>query len=486
MSSMEMHGKKIAVNLIWKFTERIGVQLTNLIIQMVLARIIIPEAFAAVAIIMVFVNIATIIVQSGLGSALIQKKEVSEEDYSTVFYINILLSVIMIVIMYSLSPSIADFYQMPELTSLLRWQSLIILTGAFNIVQQAVLSRELKFRKNFFATLIACVLSGIAGVISALAGLGAWAIVILNIANNAIYSLVLWIIVRWRPSLKFSIKSMRHLLGFGWKLLVANIIGAVYNNMSTAIIGKAYSKKTLAYYNRAETVGNSLMNGITGAITSVMLPVLSQKQDDLSELKKMLDKTFQINSFICVPLMFGLAAVSDNLITVLFTETWIAAAPFLSLLCIGYSLYPIHAANLQAMYAIGRSGLVLTLEIIKRVLGIVIIFISIPFGAYAVAGSSIVISLFSVIINGIPNKKLLNYALLEQIKSVGRYFILSGLMYGIVYCIGLLLPFSAIISLLIQVGAGMITYVVLCSITKPYAYAYCTQTIKSIKRKTRD
>ena len=141
MSSMEMHGKKIAVNLIWKFTERIGVQLTNLIIQMVLARIIIPEAFAAVAIIMVFVNIATIIVQSGLGSALIQKKEVSEEDYSTVFYINILLSVIMIVIMYSLSPSIADFYQMPELTSLLRWQSLIILTGAFNIVQQAVLSR---------------------------------------------------------------------------------------------------------------------------------------------------------------------------------------------------------------------------------------------------------------------------------------------------------------------------------------------------------
>ena len=142
---------------------------------------------------------------------------------------------------------------------------------------------------------------------------------------------------------------------------MANIIGAVYNNMSTAIIAKAYSKKTLAYYNRAETVGNSLMNGITGAITSVMLPVLSQKQDDLSELKKMLDKTFQINSFICVPLMFGLAAVSDNLITVLFTETWIAAAPFLSLLCIGYSLYPIHAANLQAMYAIGRSGLVLTL-----------------------------------------------------------------------------------------------------------------------------
>ena len=468
-----MHGKKIAVNLIWKFTERIGVQLTNLIIQMVLARIIIPEAFAAVAIIMVFVNIATIIVQSGLGSALIQKKEVSEEDYSTVFYINILLSVIMIFIMYSLSPSIADFYQMPELTSLLRWQSLIILTGAFNIVQQAVLSRELKFRKNFFATLIACVLSGIAGVISALAGLGAWAIVILNIANNAIYSLILWIIVRWRPSLKFSIKSMRHLLGFGWKLLVANIIGAVYNNMSTAIIGKAYSKKTLAYYNRAETVGNSLMNGI-------------QKQDDLSELKKMLDKTFQINSFICVPLMFGLAAVSDNLITVLFTETWIAAAPFLSLLCIGYSLYPIHAANLQAMYAIGRSGLVLTLEIIKRVLGIVIIFISIPFGAYAVAGSSIVISLLSVIINGIPNKRLLNYALLEQIKNVGGYFILSGLMYGIVYCIGLLLPFSAIISLLIQVGAGMITYVVLCSITKPYAYDYCIQMIKSIKRKTRD
>lgn len=486
MNSIEMNGKKIAINLIWKFTERTGVQLTNLVIQMVLARIIIPEAFASVAIIMVFVNIATIIVQSGLGSALVQKKEVSEADYSTVFYINVLLSVLMIVIMYVLSPSIASFYKMPELTALLRWQSLIILTGAFNIVQQAVLSRELKFKKNFFATLIACVTSGILGIIFAFVGFGAWAIVVLNIANNAIYSLILWIVVKWRPSLKFSIKSMQYLLGFGWKLLVANIIGAIYNNMSTAIIGKAYSKKTLAYYNRAETVGNSLMNGITGAITSVMLPVLSQKQDNLQELKDMLDKTFRINSFICAPLMFGLAAVSYNLIIVLFTETWIAAAPFLSLLCIGYAFYPIHAANLQAMYAIGRSGLVLTLEIIKRVLGIAIIFVSIPFGAYAVAGSSIVISLLSVIINAIPNKKLLNYALLEQIRNVSGYFILSGIMGIIVYCIGIVLPFSPVISLLIQVISGMMIYVLLCSIIKPYSYSYCVQMIKSMRRKVSD
>ena len=258
--------------------ERTGVQIANLIIQMVLARLLVPEDFAAVAIVTVFISIANIFVQSGLGTALIQSKDVTEEDYSTVFYTSLSISVLMVTIIFIMAPFIANFYDMPILVKLIRCQSLIILTGSFNTVQQAVLSREMKFKKNFFACIIGCVLSGLVSIICAFKGLGIWSIIILNVLNNLIYSIVLWMLVDWRPKLIFSIKSMKKMFSFGWKLLAANLVSTVYDNLRTLIIGKVYPATQLAYYNRADVVSSSLMNGITGSISAVMLPVLSQSQ----------------------------------------------------------------------------------------------------------------------------------------------------------------------------------------------------------------
>ena len=473
-----MNSKKVIINFIWKFMERTGVQIANLIIKMVLARLLVPEDFAAVAIVTVFISIANIFVQSGLGTALIQSKDVTEEDYSTVFYTSLSISVLMVTIIFIMAPFIANFYDMPILVKLIRCQSLIILTGSFNTVQQAVLSREMKFKKNFFACIIGCVLSGLVSIICAFKGLGIWSIIILNVLNNLIYSIVLWMLVDWRPKLIFSIKSMKKMFSFGWKLLAANLVSTVYDNLRTLIIGKVYPATQLAYYNRADVVSSSLMNGITGSISAVMLPVLSQSQDCIEDIKKMLKKTFQINCFVCVPMMFGLAAVAEDLIVVLFSETWKPAGIFLSIICLGYAFYPMHSANLQAIYAVGRSDIVLKLEIIKRVTGFALIIVSIPFGIYAMTFSIVLMSLLATIINAAPNNKLLNYSLFEQVKDIWPYFFISGVMALVVFLVGKNIHFNIIINLFIEVIVGVILYVILCVIFKPYAYKYVLNLIK--------
>lgn len=473
-----MDGKNIIVNFIWKFMERTGIQVVNLLVQIILARLIVPEDFAAVAIIMVFITIANIFVQSGLGTALIQSKEVTEEDLSTVFYVSLLMSIFMVAIIFISAPYIADFYNMPILVSLVRWQSLIILTGSFNTVQQAVLSRNMQFRKNFFASIIGCVLSGVIGIVCALNNFGIWAIIILNIANNAVYSIVLWFLVEWRPKLLFSFESMKRMLSFGWKLLAASLVGTLYDNLRTLVIGKFYPAKMLAYYNRADVVSSSLMNGITGSISAVMLPVLSQSQDDSNAIKNMLSKTFQLNCFICVPMMFGLAAIGENLVVVLFSETWKASGLFLSIICLGYAFYPMHSANLQAIYAIGRSDIVLKLEIIKRVTGFTLIVVSIPFGIYAMTASIVLMSFLATIINAMPNKKLLNYSLIEQAKDIWIYFFMSSIMAVGVVCFGKIIETNVFISLVLQIFVGIALYLVLCVLIRPFGFKYLLGFIK--------
>lgn len=458
--------------------ERTGIQIVNLIVQIFLARLIAPEDFAAVAIIMVFITIANIFVQSGLGTALIQCKDVTDEDYCSVFFTSLVISILMVLMLFVSAPYIASFYSMPILVDLIRWQSIIILTGSFNTVQQAVLSRAMQFKRNFFASIIGCVISGVISVICAFNGCGIWSIIVLNVTNNIIYSVALWFLVDWKPKLLFSVNSMKKMLSFGWKLLAASLVGTVYDNLRTLIIGRVYAANMLAYYNRADVVSSSLMNGITGSISAVMLPVLSRKQDDESAMKNMLSKTFQLNCFICVPMMFGLAAIGENLIVALFSETWRASGVFLSIICIGYAFYPMHSANLQAIYALGRSDIVLKLEIAKRLLGFGLIIISIPLGVYAMALSVVLMSILSTVINATPNKKLLDYTFWNQIKDIWIYFLMSLIMAVVVVNIGNILNINIYAEVTLQVLIGIITYLVCCVAFRPYAYKYILGMIK--------
>lgn len=478
---MEKHisGIKIVNSFLWKFFERSGLQIVNLIVQIILARLLTPSDFAVVAIITVFITIANIFIQTGFGTALVQCKDTCEDDYSTIFFIGLISSILIIIILSTVAPIIAGFYKMEELTMLIRAQSVIVLIGAFNTVQQAIMSRNMQFKKNFFARIIACIFSGALAVTTAYNDFGIWSIIVLNISNNLIYTIILWVEIRWKPHVKFSRNAFNKLFAFSWKLIVANLIGTIYDNLRPLVMGKFYEKVLLGYYNRADVIASSLMNGITASISAVMLPVLSKYQDDRWKIKDKLKKTFAINCFICVPMMLGIAAVSNNLIVVLFTERWIKSGVFLSILCIGYSFYPIHSANLQAIYAIGKSGVVLKLEIIKKVIGIVLIFVSIPFGVYAVTASVVVMSILSTLINSRPNKLYIGYPMKEQIRDIGIYYIMSIVMAVIVYGIGFILTFkSALFNLFLQIIVGAFVYFVQCVIIKPYAYKYSIELIK--------
>lgn len=481
-----MNGLRIIKNFLWQFMEKSGLQIVNLCVQIVLARILVPEDFAAVAIIMVFINLANTFVQSGFGTALIQNKDTSEDDYSSVFFTSLTIAVVLILLLYFIAPVIAGFYNIDELIGLIRGQSLILIFGAFNTVQLAILSRNLQFKKNFIARIIACVMSGIIGVVCAYIGFGVWSIVILNVTNNIVYTVILWMLVKWRPRFVYSIERVKELFSFSWKLVVASMIGILCDNFRTLVIGKAYQKDLLGYYNRADTVAASLMSGITASISSVMLPVLSKKQDDSNEIKTMLRKTFQLNCFICVPMMLGLSAIGTNFIIALFSKKWIESGLLLSIICIGYSFYPMHSANLQAIYSVGRSDIALKLEVIKRSLSIILIIACIPLGIYAMTISVVISSMLSTVINSYPNKKLLKYNIVDQIKDVAIYYMMSFVMMIIVVVVGRCLNGINIYLLLaIQIIAGISVYIIESIIIKPYAFQYCCSLLKNIINRKR-
>lgn len=485
MSDKKLSSGNVIVNLIWKFMERISVQAINLIIQILLARKLFPEDFAAVAIITVFINVANIFVQSGFGTALIQKAEIDEVDTSSIFFFSITASFVLYVVLFFISPYVAQFYNLYILKYLLRAEGIILVFAAFNTVQQAIMARNLEFKKNFRASLTGCIAAGITGVSLAYAGAGIWALALSAIVNNFMLTVVLWFSVKWRPKLVFSMKRVKALYSFSWKLVCSSLVSVVYTNVRTLIIGKAFKADVLGYYNRGDMLGSSLMNGLTGAISAVMLPVLSTKQDKVEELKKMLRRTMSLNCFVIFPVMFGLVAVAKPLILLLFTDKWLGAVPFMRLVCIAYAFYPMHSANLQAINALGRSDVGLKLEIIKRVLGLCLIGLSFPFGVYAIVGSEILFSLLATVINGFPNKTLINYSIKEQWRDIFPYLLASIVMSILVYGLSVILSVSNILLLFIQIIFGIIFYIIFCHIFKLDAYVYMLGKIKGLvlKRK---
>ena len=464
-------------NLIWKFSERIGIQVANLVIQIILTRVLLPEDYANVAIIMVFVQLANLIVQSGFGSSLIQKEKIDERDFSSVFIICLFVSLILYGVLYISAPAIASFYNLAMLKNLLRVQAVILFPCAINTVQVAYLSRNMEFRKNFIASIVACVVSGCLGIGAALIGLGIWSIVICNIANQIILTVILWFLIKWRPSTKFSFYKVKELFRFGWKLLVSSVLSMFYSNLQTLIIGKVFTPTLLGYYNRGELMGTTVMSSVNNAISSVMLPVLSRYQTDLDSFKKVYRRILILDCFFSFPIMFGLASVAESFIVLLFTEKWLPAAPFMTIICIARAFDPIHVTNLQAILSIGRSDITLKLEVTKKLLGLALMLITYNIGIYAFVASNIILAVISTIINAYPNAKAFSYSFKEQIKDIGPYITLSIVMFIATYSVNFL-NINAFLTLVLQIFAGVIIYVLGCICFKLYAFEYVLNYIK--------
>ncbi len=470
--------RKIFSNLIWRFLERSGAQFVSFIVSLVLARILMPEDYGTIALITVFTTILQVFVDSGLGNALIQKKDADDLDFSTVFFANIVFCTVLYALMFVAAPAISRFYGDMFMVSYIRVLSLTVLISGIKNVQQAYVSRHMMFKKFFFSTLGGTVLAGIIGIVMALNKMGVWALVAQQVINMTIDTIILWITVKWKPHLKFSFSRMKGLFSFGWKLLVSSLIDSIYNDLRQLIIGKMYSSADLAYYNKAKQFPNLIVTNINTSIDSVLLPAMSNVQDNKEHVKSMTRRSIKTSIYVMAPLMMGMAFAAKPIISLLLTDKWLLCVPFVRIFCITYMFYPIHTANLNAMKAMGRSDLFLKLEIIKKVFGLVLLLSTMWFGIMAMAYSLLVSSLFGQIINSWPNRKLLNYGYLEQLKDILPGIGLAVVMGSCIYFVGLF-PLPIILILIIQVVSGALIYITLSAALHLESFEYLLKILKN-------
>lgn len=457
--------------------------MVTFIVSIVLARLLTPEDYGTIALVTVFTTILQVFVDSGLGTALIQKKDADDLDFSSVFYFNFAVCLILYAVMFAAAPFIAKFYNDIPLIPIIRVISLTIVISGVKGIQQSYVSRNMLFKRFFFATIGGTIFSAFLGIGLAYAGFGVWAIVAQQLSNTTIDTLILWLTVKWRPKKMFSWHRLKSLLSFGWKLLASSLIDTVYNNLRNLIIGKFYSSTDLAYYNQGDKFPKIIVTNINNSIDSVLLPTLANEQDNKIRVKNMTRRAIKTSTYIMAPLMMGLAFCATPIVQLVLTDKWLPCVPFLRIFCITYMFWPIHTANLNAINAMGRSDYFLKLEIAKKSIGMILLLITMRMGVMMMAYSLLISTLASMIINSWPNKELLGYSFKEQMFDIFPGILLALLM-GVVISFVQLLGLPSIVTLLVQVPLGAAIYIGASYVLKIESFEYLLQIVKgfAVKR----
>lgn len=477
-----MNNKQVATNLFWRFAERSGAQGVSFIVQLILARLLAPEDYGTVAIIAVVINILGVFVDSGLGNALIQKKDADDIDFSTVFYTNIAFCVLLYALLFLGAPLIGTFYQNPQLIPLVRVLGLTLIISGVKNVQQAYVSRNLIFKRFFFATLGGTIGAAVVGIGMAAAGLGVWALVAQQLFNLTVDTLILWFTVKWRPIRAFSIERLKELFSYGWKFVASGLLNEIYSNIRQLIIGKMYSADSLAFYNRGEKFPSFIVTNINSSIDSVLLPAMSVQQDAIDRLRAMTRRAIKTSVYIMAPLMVGMAITAPVFVRLLLTEKWLPCVPYVRIFCVTYLFYPIHTANLNAIKAMGRSDLFLKMEIQKKIIGIILLLSTMWFGVMAMAYSLLVGSVLSQIINSWPNRKLLQYTYLQQLRDI-LPSILLALGMGVAVLAVPLMGMSSLPTLALQIVLGGTIYLAGSCLLRLEVFLYLLEMVKEFLHK---
>lgn len=462
-----MNNNQLAKGLIWKLLERFGVQGIQFILQIILARLLDPEHYGVLSLMIIFTSLANVFIQTGFNTSLVQNRKIKEDDYSSVFWVSLVIAVVLYIILFFAAPAIAVFYKMPDIVAPFRVLALVLIPGALNSIQLAKVSRELDFKKVFTSNIGAVIFSGLTGIILAYCGMGIWALVAQNLLNSAIACVVMWFTVKWHPRFVCDLYRVKVLFSFGWKLLVSSLIDTLYQDLSSLIIGKKYDSGTLGYYNRGKQFPQFIINAINGAVQSVMLPAMSAKQDSKSQVKELTRASITLSSYIIFPIMGGLAGVATPLVELLLTEKWLPCVPFLQIFCFSFAFWPIHTSNLQAINAMGRSDIFLKLEIIKKIIGVGVLAIAVfCFNTpIAIAMTGCFTGVISCFINAYPNKKLIDYSYMEQMHDILPSFMATLVMFLCVWGIEAA-DLSSIIMLLIQIVVGVLVYLIISIVFK--------------------
>lgn len=471
---------------VWKLMERVFSQGISLFVQIILARMLMPEDFGALAIIAAITNYAAIFVQSGLSTAIIQKKDLKETDVSTVFVASMVIAAIMYTGIFVAAPFVAEAYGLIELKWTLRALGLILFLHSANAVQTALLSRKMKFKTLFFRSMFSVPLSGAVGIAMAYWGFGVWALVSHHLVSMLVIVVFMSLDKDARFGFGFSRDSFKRIYSFSWKVMLTSMIAGFHDALRTMIIGKKYSTEDLAYYDKAYTYSAYVTLIINTSISSVLLPVFSRQQDDINQLRSMARRAAKLSAFVMFPVLLGVAATATPLVRLLLTDKWAASIPFLMLFCVLRLPGCVMTADKQVYFALGKSGINLGYEIGLFIANLTALFITVPYGPMAIAIGATAVEIAGGITIWVISSKTYGYRVRDRLKDIARPMLNSVIMAGIVWFVGEQLPSIPIIKFLIQLPLGVVLYIVFSIVTRDESFRYCLNMIKDfIKRKSR-
>jgi len=453
--------QKAAKGFLWSSLERFSVQGLQFLLGLILARILLPSDYGLIGMLTIFLAISQTFVDSGFSSALIQKKDRNNIDYSTAFYFNICIGLLFYLVLFFSAPLIAGFYNTPELDSLTKVIGINVFITSLAVVQRAKLTIKLDFKTQAKASLISVIVAGVIGILMAYKGFGVWSLVVQSLVRNGLNTLLLWFFSKWIPKAIFSKDSFINLFSFGSKLLGAGLLNTIFQNIYLLVIGKLFSASELGFYTRAQQFQKMPSQNITGIIQRVTFPVLSAIQDNDEKLIKAYRGFIRLSAFVIFPLMISLAVIAEPLIRLVLTEKWMPAVPLLQLLCIAGMLYPVHAINLNILNVKGRSDLFLKIEVLKKIIISLTILVTFSFGVKALIIGQIFTSFLAFFINTHYSGKLINYGAWKQIKDMFP-IILITLITAFVVFLSMLIADKDVYKLLIGVFSGIFTYLI-CS-----------------------
>lgn len=427
MNQPTLRDKTIS-GIFWSLMQNVGGNGITFIVMIILARLLTPEIFGLIGMLMIFIQVSQALVVAGFNQALIQKKDTDEEDYSSVFWINLLISMLLYGILFFCAPLIADFYQQPILIDLVRALSLVFVINAFSYVQEARLSKEMRFKTLTLVSIPSTIIGGVVSIVMAFMGFGVWSIIVLQLVTRLAFAIQIWCYAKWKPMFTYNASKVKQLFSFGSKLMVSAILNTVYQNIYLVMIGKFFPVSAVGYYQNAFMLAKMPAAIFSKALIKVAFPVFSSIQDDNKKLREGFKKAVQqIFFWLCPALVFA-AIMAFPIFRLILTEKWIPSVPYFRILCVVGLLAPLNQFNLNIINVKGKSGLFLKLEIFKKMLMTIGVFISIQFGIFTLLFFSAIFSVFAYLINSYFVGKFIQYPVSRQIRDISSVFLLSGIM----------------------------------------------------------
>ena len=477
--------QKTINGLVWSFVESFSKQGINFIIGIILARLLLPEEFGLIGMITVFIAVSTSLINSGFTQALIRKKDCTNTDYSTVFFFNLVIGVLLALCLFLAAPYIALFFEEPQLKSIVKVFSFVLIFDSFSIIQRTQLIKRIDFKLQTKITLIADVTSGVIAIIMAYNGFGVWSLVVKQLIGRGLHAILLWFCNKWIPSLVFSKSSFKELFSFGSKLMLSGLFSSIFQNIYLLFIGKFFSAADLGFYTRADQFKKLPSQNINSAIQRVTFPVLSELQDDIPRLKSTFRQILRSAMFITAVLMIGLGAVSESLILTLLGSKWSESIPLLQLLVFAGILYPMHSLNLNILNVYGYSGRFLRLEILKKILVVPAIAIGFFYGIKWMIVCIIINSIIAFFMNSFWSKKLIGFSSMQQLKEILPSFLLATIMGLILCAFDYFTNFNPLLGLISQILIGFTFIIIFSEVTSFSDYMYIKKTLLKKFKKVR-